>query len=73
MPYIDEFKREMSAFIDRCKGCDSAYVKWFDAVVEEAKKGHLPEFYGEYWNVPLGQIKVGGKPYPCPPHPEPDL
>lgn len=72
-PYIDDFKREMSAFIDRTKGNDPAYVEWFDAVVKEAKEGHLPEFYGEYWDAPLGQISVGNKPYPCPPYTEPDL
>ena len=72
-PYIEEFKRKMSAFIEYCKGNDTAYVSWFNAIVEEAKKGNLPVFHGEYWSAPLGKMRVGEKLYPCPPRSNPDL
>ena len=72
-PYIDDFKREMTVFIDRCKGRDPAYVSWFNAIIEEAKKGRIPVFYGEYWDAPWGMIEVGRELYPCPPYTEPDL
>lgn len=72
-PYVDEFKQEMSAFLDEGKGSDRDYVAWFDAVVGEAKKGLLPSFNDECWDAPLGKIRVGERLYPCPPITEPDL
>ena len=33
----------------------------------------MPSFGGEYWDALLGQMKMGEKPYPCPPFTEPDL
>ena len=71
--YVDEIKREMHALLDNCKGCDTAYVAWFNGIVEKAKEGYMPSFGGEYWDALLGQMKMGEKTYPCPPFTEPDL
>lgn len=72
-PYVDEVKRDMHTFLDNCKGCDAAYVAWFNGIVEKAKEGYMPSYGGEYWNALLGQMKMGERSYPCPPFTEPDL
>lgn len=71
--YVDEVKREMQTFLDNCNGSDTAYVAWFNGIVEKAKEGYMPSFGDEYWDALLGQIKMGEEPYPCPPFTEPDL
>ncbi len=71
-PYVDEFKQEMRGLLDNSKGCDSEYVKWFNAIVEKTKEGYMPSFGGEYWDAPVGMIKVGNMLYPGPPGSETD-
>lgn len=49
------------------KGKDSRYRIWFKELLVRAKKGAVPEYYGEFWDIPLGFIKVGNDIFPAPP------
>lgn len=49
------------------KGKDSRYRIWFKELLARAKKGAVPEYYGDFWYVPVGFIKVGQEDYPAPP------
>ncbi len=65
--YLDDFMKEIPELLDKGKGEDPDYVRWFDGVVDKAKNEDFPEFNGEWYMAPLGKIKVGGELYPAPP------
>lgn len=49
------------------KGEDSEYVEWFNKLLSLAENGQPPVFYGEYWTLPKGRIKVGNTTMQTPP------
>ncbi len=69
-----DIKRLTSAFLDTFprlamvgKGKDPHYRVWFRELLARAKKGAVPEFYGEFWDIPFGFIKVGHELFTAPP------
>lgn len=65
--YADFFCNDFPRLLEAGHGTDPLYAVWFDGVVEQAKAGKFPEYDGEFYDAPLGTIKVGGSLYPCPP------
>lgn len=66
-PYLELFVRKYAALLRRGKGSDEEYVRWFDGLLRQAAKGETPVYYGEFWDLPLGMIRVGNGTYPAPP------
>lgn len=58
-PLVKTFIDENPRLIEIGKGEDVEYVEWFDKLLSFAAKGQTPVFYGEYWPLPVGRIKVG--------------
>lgn len=61
--FIDRFPR----LADAGHGKDDRYEAWYKDLVRHARKGDVPEFYGDLFLAPLGKIIVGRKMYPAPP------
>lgn len=66
-PLVKTFMNENPRLLEIGKGEDSEYVKWFNELLSFAEKGQVPVFYGEYWSLPMGRIKVGQYTIPTPP------
>ncbi len=66
-PYVKIFMEENPRMLEIGKGEDSEYVEWFNNLLSFAKKGQTPVFYGDYWTLPIGRIKVGKDTMPTPP------
>lgn len=58
-PLVKTFMDENPRLLELGKGEDSEYVEWFNKLLSLAKKGQTPIFYGDYWTLPIGRIKVG--------------
>lgn len=67
MPWVRTFMEENSRLLEIGKGEDPEYVEWFDKLLSLAAKGQTPVFYGEYWSLPMGRIRVGQYTMPTPP------
>lgn len=69
---IDElaetFIREYPRIAEAGRGSDLCYRKWYKELLAFAKKGKVPEFYGEWWTLPIGRIKIGETVFPAPPN-----
>jgi exodeoxyribonuclease-3 len=63
----DMFMSEYPRLLAKGKGEDAAYRNWFRGLLDLAKKDLPPTFFGEYSNLPLGKIYVGGKMFQAPP------
>lgn len=66
-PLVKTFMDENPRLLEIGKGEDSEYVEWFSKLLSLAKKGQTPIFYGDYWTLPIGRIKVGKDTMPTPP------
>lgn len=66
-PLVRLFMDENPRLFEIGKGDDSEYVEWFNKLLSFAAKGHPPVFYGEYWSLPMGLIRVGQYTMPTPP------
>lgn len=66
-PLVRTFMDENPRLLEIGKGNDSEYVEWFNKLLSFAAKGQTPVFYGEYWSLPVGRIKVGRYTMPTPP------
>ena len=66
-PLISQFIDENPRLLEIGKGIDPDYVEWFEKLLSQAQQGIPPEFYGEYWSLPMGKIKVGKTTIPSPP------
>lgn len=66
-PLVKTFMDENPRLLEIGKGVDSEYVEWFDRLLSYAAKGQAPIYYGEYWSLPLGLIRVGEQTMPVPP------
>lgn len=58
---IDEFKKELSKFIEKGKGEDEEYVRWFEKLVEKAQDGCFPEYQAEFVKFPPYTVMVKGE------------
>ncbi|MCH5222935.1 MAG: HIRAN domain-containing protein [Muribaculaceae bacterium] len=56
---VEEFKEELKCFIDKGKGEDPEYARWFDDLVEKAKEGKFPKYSEIYVDIPYHSIMVG--------------
>jgi exodeoxyribonuclease-3 len=63
----DIFIAEYPRLAAKGKGDDVAYRYWYRSLLELAKKEQPPVFYGEYWSLPLGKIRVGKDTLQAPP------
>lgn len=66
-PLVKTFMNENPRLLEIGKGEDVEYVEWFNKLLSFAAKGQTPVFYGEYWSLPVGHIKVGQYTMPTPP------
>lgn len=66
-PLVKLFKEENPHLLEIGKGEDPEYVEWFDKLLSHAAKGEAPVFYGEFWSLPMGQIRVGDSVVSAPP------
>lgn len=66
-PLVKTFMNENPRLLEIGKGEDVEYVEWFNKLLSFAAKGQTPVFYGEYWSLPVGRIKVGQYTMPAPP------
>lgn len=66
-PLVKTFMEENPKLLEIGKGEDPEYVEWFSKLLSLAENGHTPVFYGEYWSLPMGRIKVGTTTMPTPP------
>lgn len=66
-PLVKTFMEENPRLLEIGKGEDSEYVEWFNKLLSFAAEGQTPVFYGEYWSLPMGRIKVGHYTMPTPP------
>ncbi|MBO5053284.1 MAG: endonuclease/exonuclease/phosphatase family protein [Muribaculaceae bacterium] len=66
-PLVKTFMNENPRLLEIGKGEDVEYVQWFNKLLSFAAKGQTPVFYGEYWSLPVGRIKVGQYTMPTPP------
>lgn len=66
-PFIKIFMDENPQLLEIGKGKDSEYVEWFNKLLSLVANGQTPVFYGEYWALPIGRIKVGNTTMPTPP------
>ncbi len=66
-PLVKTFMEENTRLLEIGKGQDPEYVEWFNKLLSLAANGQTPVFYGEYWTVPIGHIKVGKETMPTPP------
>lgn len=66
-PLVKTFMNENPRLLEIGKGEDVEYVEWFNKLLSFAAKGQTPVFYGEYWSLPVGRIKVGQYTMPTPP------
>ncbi len=64
---VKTFMNENPRLLEIGKGEDVEYVEWFNKLLSFAAKGQTPVFYGEYWSLPVGRIKVGQYTMPAPP------
>lgn len=63
----DLFLRHYSRLAEKGRGTDPDYVEWFDKIYKRAKKKEFPEYFGDWYDAPLGFIKVDDGFYPGPP------
>ncbi|MDE6549036.1 MAG: endonuclease/exonuclease/phosphatase family protein [Muribaculaceae bacterium] len=66
-PLVKTFMYENPRLLEIGKGKDPEYVDWFNKLLYFAAEGQMPVFYGEYWSLPMGHIKVGQYKMPTPP------
>lgn len=66
-PYICRFMTDFPQLIKASKGEDPEYIDWFSRLLHYAEKDEAPVFYGEWWTLPLGLIRVGKQTMPTPP------
>ncbi|MDE6268397.1 MAG: endonuclease/exonuclease/phosphatase family protein [Muribaculaceae bacterium] len=66
-PLVKTFMYENPRLIEIGKGNDPEYVEWFNILLSFAAEGQTPVFYGEYWSLPIGWIRVGQYTLPTPP------
>ena len=66
-PLVKTFMDENPRLLEIGKGEDSEYVEWFNKLLSLAENGQPPVFYGEYWTLPKGRIKVGNTTMQTPP------
>lgn len=66
-PLVKAFMNENPRLLEIGKGDDPEYVEWFNKLLSFAAEGQTPEFYGEFWPLPMGCIKVGQYTMPSPP------
>lgn len=66
-PLVKTFMTENPRLLEIGKGNDPEYVEWFNKLLSFAAEGQTPVFYGEYWSLPMGRIKVGQYTMPTPP------
>ena len=66
-PLVKTFMYENPRLLEIGKGNDPEYVEWFNKLLYFAAEGQMPVFYGEYWSLPMGHIKVGQYKMPTPP------
>ncbi len=66
-PLVKTFMKENPRLLEIGKGEDPEYVEWFNKLLSFAEKGQTPVFYGEYWSLQMGRIKVGQYIMPTPP------
>ena len=67
MPLVKTFMNENPRLLEIGKGYDPEYVEWFNKLLSFAAEGQTPVFYGEYWSLSMGRIKVGQCTMPTPP------
>ncbi len=65
-PLVKTFMNENPRLLEIGKGNDPEYVEWFNKLLSFAAEGQTPIFYGEYWSLPMGYIKVGQNTMPTP-------
>lgn len=58
-PLVKTFMDENPRLLEIGNGEDVEYVEWFNKLLSFAAKGQTPVFYGEYWSLPMGRIRVG--------------
>ena len=66
-PLVKTFMYENPRLLEIGKGNDPEYVEWFKKLLSFAAEGQTLVFYGEYWSLPMGRIKVGQSKMPTPP------
>ena len=66
-PLVKTFMEENPRLLEIGKGEDPEYVEWFNKLLSLAESGQPPVFYGEYWTLPIGRIKVGNTTMQTPP------
>lgn len=66
-PLVRLFMDENPRLLEIGKGDDPEYIEWFDKLLSFAAKDQTPMFYGEYWSLPMGRIRVGQYTMPTPP------
>lgn len=66
-PLVEIFMNENPRLLDIGRGEDSEYVEWFNKLLSLAANNQTPIFYGEYWSLPDGRIKVGNTTMATPP------
>lgn len=64
---VKTFMDENPRLLEIGKGEDPDYIEWFNKLLSFVAKGQTPIFYGEYWSLPMGRIKVGKNIMPAPP------
>lgn len=54
------FKTELGPLLEKGKGEDGAYAKWFEQLLDQVIAGKgLPVYNGEYFFAPIGHIMLG--------------
>ena len=66
-PLLKTFMNENPRLLEIGKGNDPEYVEWFNKLLSFAAEGQTPVFYGEYWSLQMGRIRVGQYTMPTPP------
>lgn len=62
----EQFIRGNENFIELAKAKDKAYIKWFDQIVEHAKKDDFPIAYSDYFSAEEWKF-MSGEPLSYPP------
>lgn len=66
-PLVKTFMDENPRLLEIGKGVDPKYAEWYDKLLTFAAEGQTPVYYGEYWSLPIGAIRVGKHTMPAPP------